>query len=74
MVSNNMVKGVLLVGLGAASYGLLATFVKMAYAKGYTTAEVTVSQMVLGIVCVAALWLFQKSKQPKDVKRLQTIS
>lgn len=68
MSNNNVVKGVLLVGLGAASYGLLATFVKLAYAKGYTTAEVTASQMALGIMGVAVLWLFQKRRQHKAVK------
>jgi len=68
MSNNNIVKGVLLVGLGAASYGLLATFVKLAYAKGYTTAEVTASQMALGIVSVALLWLIQKRQKPQAVK------
>ena len=32
MLRNNVIKGVILVGLGATSYGMLATFVKMAYA------------------------------------------
>jgi hypothetical protein len=34
-------KGVFLVAFGATSYGMLATFKKMAYNEGYTTAEVT---------------------------------
>ena len=33
MSNNNIVKGVFLVGLGATSYGMLATFVKLAYNK-----------------------------------------
>jgi hypothetical protein len=40
MTKKNILKGVILVGLGAASYGMLATFVKLAYNQGYTTAEV----------------------------------
>ncbi|MEO0059452.1 MAG: hypothetical protein RLZZ312_1099, partial [Bacteroidota bacterium] len=41
---NNLIRGVFLVGLGATSYGMLATFVKLAYAEGFTTVEVTISQ------------------------------
>ena len=47
---NNMLKGVLFVAMGASFYGMLATFVKVAYDQGYTTAEVTASQFVLGII------------------------
>jgi len=36
MSNNNVLKGVFLVGFGATSYGMLATFVKMAYNEGYT--------------------------------------
>ena len=50
MENKNMLKGVLFVALGASFYGMLATFVKVAYDQGYTTAEVTASQFVLGII------------------------
>jgi drug/metabolite transporter (DMT)-like permease len=63
MANNNILKGAVLVGLGAASYGLLATFVKLSYIKGYTTAEVTASQMALGILGVAIIYAFQKRKK-----------
>ena len=59
---NNVLKGVLFVGLGATSYGMLATFVKMAYGEGYTTAEVTTSQFVYGIIGVLLINAFQKAK------------
>ncbi|MGL4384200.1 MAG: EamA family transporter, partial [Flavobacterium sp.] len=36
MTKNQVLKGVFLVGLGATSYGMLATFVKMAYDEGYS--------------------------------------
>jgi len=62
MIENKVLKGVFLVGFGATSYGMLATFVKMAYNEGYTTAEVTTSQFVLGILGILLINLFQKTK------------
>ncbi|HEU0137422.1 MAG TPA: DMT family transporter [Flavobacterium sp.] len=59
---NNVLKGVLFVGLGATSYGMLATFVKMAYGDGFTTAEVTTSQFVYGIIGVLLINAFQRAK------------
>ena len=38
MFKNSVLKGVFFVTLGATSFGVLATFVKMAYNEGYTTA------------------------------------
>ena len=69
MLKNNVLKGVFLVGLGATSYGMLATFVKMAYDEGFTTAEVTTSQFVLGIIGILLINLFQKiTRKEKVVK------
>lgn len=62
MIKNSVLKGVFLVGLGATSYGMLATFVKMAYDEGFTTAEVTTSQFIYGIIGILLLNLFQKAK------------
>src|SRR5690606_7665370 len=64
---NNLLKGVLLVGLGATSYGMLATFVKMAYGEGYTTAEVTTSQFVYVLIGVLIINLFQKTRNRENV-------
>ncbi|MEO8255279.1 MAG: DMT family transporter [Flavobacterium sp.] len=59
----------MLVGLGASSYGMLATFVKMAYQQGYTTAEVSGSQFTLGLLGVLLLNIFRKfQKNDDDVK------
>lgn len=69
----NVSNGILMVMAGAASYGSLATFVKMAYKAGYSTAEVTVAQFGIGILC---LWILSKFTQNKieikkgDVSRL----
>lgn len=62
MIENRVLKGVFLVAFGATSYGMLATFVKMAYDEGYTTAEVTSSQFILGILGILIINLFQKTK------------
>lgn len=67
MTDKNVLKGVFLVGLGATTYGMLATFVKMAYNEGYTTAEVTVSQFVLGILGLLIINTFQKAKKRETV-------
>lgn len=74
MESKNLTKGVLLVGLGASSYGMLATFVKLAYQDEFTTAEVTVSQFALGILGLLIINLFQKIKNKSEVIQSSTKS
>ena len=54
-------------GLGATSYGMLATFVKMAYEENYSTAEVTVAQFVLGILGILSINAFQKNRKGNTV-------
>lgn len=78
-MNNNILKGSLLVGLGASSYGMLATFVKMAYTEGFTTAEVTLSQFSVGVLGLLFLNLLRKNTnrnpQPlskKSVLKLMT--
>lgn len=67
MSQNNVLKGVFLVAIGATTYGMLATFVKMAYSEGYTTAEVTTSQFILGIIGILLINAFQKAKYKEKV-------
>ena len=69
MTKNNILKGVFLVALGATSYGMLATFVKIAYGEGYTTAEVTTSQFIYGIIGILILNLFQKIKNKNSAPK-----
>ncbi|WP_027373150.1 MULTISPECIES: EamA family transporter [Chryseobacterium] len=59
MKKQNILKGVLFVGIGASIYGMLATFVKMAYHDGFTTSEVTTSQFVLGLTGLLILNFIQ---------------
>ncbi|SDW74653.1 EamA family transporter [Flavobacterium degerlachei] len=72
MIENRVLKGVFLVAFGATSYGMLATFVKMAYNEGYTTAEVTSSQFILGIIGILLINLFQKAKNKNAVVKATT--
>ncbi|RLZ10666.1 EamA family transporter [Faecalibacter macacae] len=67
MQNNNLLKGVLFVGLGASFYGMLATFVKLAYGEGYSTAEVTASQFVLGILILLVINGFMYIKGKNNV-------
>lgn len=67
MTKNSMLKGVFLVGLGATSYGMLATFVKLAYKENFTTAEVTSSQFILGILGILIINALQKFRKKQDV-------
>jgi EamA domain-containing membrane protein RarD len=65
MSNNNIIKGVFLVALGATSYGMLATFVKLAYQENFTTAEVTSSQFIYGIIGILIIKFIPKNKKQK---------
>ncbi len=68
-MNNKVLKGVLLVGLGATSYGMLATFVKLAYQEGFSTTDVTISQFVYGILGTLLINFWQKkSAKTAEVK------
>ena len=67
MSNNNIIKGVILVALGATSYGMLATFVKLAYKEEFTTAEVTSAQFIYGIIGVLIINLIQRTKNKNKV-------
>ncbi|TDS57536.1 EamA family transporter [Myroides indicus] len=76
MKEKNTVKGVFLVAIGASSYGMLASFVKLAYKEGFTTAEVTLAQVLLGLLGVFIINLCRKKKlneidpSLKDIRNL----
>lgn len=65
MEKKNILKGVLFVALGASIFGMLATFVKLAYKDGYTTSEVTTAQFVLGLSGLLILNLIQGKTSKK---------
>lgn len=64
-MKNNSVKGGILITLGACCYGMLGTYVKMAYRAGFNTAEVTISQFSLGLLGLYILSLFRRSQASK---------
>lgn len=55
-----MLKGILYVLLGAASYGVLATIVKLSYHQGYDVSEVTFAQYSVGLLVLWVLTLLSK--------------
>ena len=73
MTNNSVLKGVFLVGLGATSYGMLATFVKLAYShtgitgNTFTPAEVISAQFIIGIIAILVINAFQKAKKGTEV-------
>lgn len=67
MSKNSVLKGVFLIGIGAVSYGMLATFVKIAYKEGYTTPEVTVAQIINGIIVMLLITIFQRKTAKKEI-------
>nr|WP_294773636.1 DMT family transporter [uncultured Flavobacterium sp.] len=79
MFGNKVLKGVFLVGLGATSYGMLATFVKLAYADvssqgmHYTPAEVITAQFAIGIFFILGVNFFQKRVKGNTVVKASSI-
>lgn len=55
-------KGIVYIAAGAASYGILATFVKVAGKEGYTTALITFAQYITGFVVLALADTLRKKK------------
>lgn len=62
-------QGIILVVLGAASYGVLTTFVKLAYQDGFNPFEVTFAQMFLGLVALFVINIFYHQKNKKKVQK-----
>lgn len=67
-MKNSVLKGSVFIALGASSYGMLATFVKIAYREGFSLAEVTVSQFGLGFIGLFVLSLFRKQRHVPAIK------
>lgn len=64
-----MLKGILLVLFGACSFGILSTFVKLAYAEGYTLGDVTGTQALFGAVLLWSIYLIQRKTKSKEAKK-----
>lgn len=74
---NNKLKGALYIAIGAASYGVLATFVKFANNRGIGTAGLTFSQFLFGALLLSILSLFfsgkPESKTPSIYPKMKLI-
>lgn len=58
-----MTRYILMVFAGACSFGILSTFVKLAYRSGYTPAEISVTQAFTGMLVLwILLWIYRKNK------------
>lgn len=58
-----MKKYIVIVALGAISYGTLTSFAKIAYREGYTAGEVTFSQAFLGAIILWSIALFRNVRK-----------
>lgn len=63
----------LIVFLGGCSYGVLSTFVKLAYAAGFTVSTVTGGQYLSGVVLIWLAVFFTKMKKPTRLQFLKLI-
>ncbi|WP_226389393.1 DMT family transporter [Penaeicola halotolerans] len=61
-----MLRGILLVFLGASSFGVLSTFVKLAYKEGYSLGDVTGIQAFWGMMTLWILYFTTKGRLFKD--------
>lgn len=73
-MNNLQIKGIILVALGAACYGMLAVFVKLGGMDGYSTGEITFAQNFVGFFGLFLLNTFQKLFKPTTSKNMTTSS
>ncbi|WP_028374924.1 EamA family transporter [Leeuwenhoekiella sp. MAR_2009_132] len=67
-------KGIAFVSIGAASYGVLATIVKLANNAGFGTAALTFLQFVFGVVVLSIISFFLSKKQENQEQKSQKYS
>lgn len=61
-----MTRYILMVFVGACSYGILSTFVKLSYREGYTAAQISVSQALVGMLF---LWLLVYLSKQRNLRQ-----
>ncbi|MDQ6527714.1 DMT family transporter [Flavobacterium sp. LHD-85] len=57
-----MNKYIIIVALGALSFGMLSSFAKIAYGEGYSPAEITLTQALAGTLILWSIAIFRKIK------------
>lgn len=73
-MKNSSLIGGILVAIGAASYGMLTTFVKLTEKYGYTFEEITLTEYIIGVPVLFLIdFIFRKKKTsrtyPKPTKK-----
>ncbi|KPB03251.1 EamA family transporter [Bacillus sp. CHD6a] len=63
----------LMVFLGGCCLGILSTFVKLAYAAGYSTSEVTGSQVLVGTLIIWIVTIFIRKKKLHITQTLKLV-
>lgn len=58
-----MNKYIIIVALGALSFGMLSSFAKIAYTEGYSPAEITLTQALAGTLILWSIVIFRKLKK-----------
>ncbi|MBS0032144.1 EamA family transporter [Chitinophaga sp. 22321] len=65
-----MTRYILMVFAGACSFGILSTFVKLAYREGYNAAEISVTQAFTGMLVLwILLWIYRQNKRSMTRKQ-----
>lgn len=65
-MNKELLKGILLVTIGAISYGVLTTLVGLAYNEGFTAMEVTTAQFMVGLLAMSLLVFFNGKTRQRE--------
>jgi drug/metabolite transporter (DMT)-like permease len=63
-----MIKNIIIVALGALSYGMLSSFAKISYGQGYNAGEITFAQALIGALILWAIAIFHSIRNPSPKK------
>lgn len=69
-----MTRYIIMVFTGACCFGILSTFVKVAYQEGYTTGDISGSQACFGMMVLWILYLLQQKTKASGIERPHTAS
>lgn len=69
-----MTRYIIMVFTGACCFGILSTFVKVAYQEGYATGDISGSQACFGMMVLWALYLLQRKTPTSAIDQPQTAS
>ncbi|HEY1165141.1 MAG TPA: DMT family transporter [Chitinophaga sp.] len=69
-----MTRYIIMVFTGACCFGILSTFVKVAYQEGYSTGDISGSQACFGMIVLWSLYLLQQQTKTSAVQQPQTAS